>query len=96
MHAATAPGTDAPAALHPTTRLRTRYGAVLKASWGLRHELAGPKRLADERAFPPAALALQDSRPRAMAAFSPPPAGQTTLSANYQTALAPVIAADWQ
>jgi hemolysin D len=36
---------------------------VLKASWGLRHELAGPKRLADERAFLPAALALQESPP---------------------------------
>jgi hypothetical protein len=32
----------------------------------------------------------------AMAAFSPPAAGQTTLPANYQTALAPVIAANWQ
>lgn len=32
----------------------------------------------------------------AMAAFSPPSAGQTTLSASYQTALNPVIAANWQ
>lgn len=31
----------------------------------------------------------------AMAAFAPPPAGQTTLTAAYQTALAPVIAANW-
>ena len=31
----------------------------------------------------------------AMAGFAPPPAGQTTLSAAYQTALAPVIAANW-
>lgn len=31
----------------------------------------------------------------AMAAFSPPAAGQTTLSAAYQTALNPVIAANW-
>ena len=31
----------------------------------------------------------------AMAGFSPPPAGQTTLSASYQTALNPVIAANW-
>ena len=31
----------------------------------------------------------------AMAAFAPPAAGQTTLPANYATALAPVIAANW-
>lgn len=33
---------------------------------------------------------------QAMAAFSPPAAGQTTLPPAYQTALAPVIAANWQ
>ncbi|MEO8389890.1 putative Ig domain-containing protein [Polaromonas sp.] len=32
----------------------------------------------------------------AMAAFSPPAAGETTLPSNYSTALAPVIAANWQ
>lgn len=32
----------------------------------------------------------------AMAAFAPPAAGQTTLAANYATALNPVIAANWQ
>ena len=32
----------------------------------------------------------------AMAAFAPPAAGQTTLPANYATALAPVLAANWQ
>ena len=32
----------------------------------------------------------------AMAAFSPPAAGQTTLPTAYQTALNPVIAANWQ
>lgn len=32
----------------------------------------------------------------AMAAFSPPPSGQTTLPPNYAAALAPVIAASWQ
>ncbi|MDB5814535.1 MAG: hypothetical protein JWN23_1652, partial [Rhodocyclales bacterium] len=31
----------------------------------------------------------------AMAAFAPPSAGQTTLPASYQTALNPVIAANW-
>ncbi|MDY0038031.1 MAG: calcium-binding protein, partial [Zoogloea oleivorans] len=33
---------------------------------------------------------------QAMAAFAPPSAGQTTLPQNYQDALAPVIAANWQ
>jgi hypothetical protein len=33
---------------------------------------------------------------QAMAAFSPPAAGQTTLPPAYQTALASVIAANWQ
>ena len=32
----------------------------------------------------------------AMASFAPPAAGQTTLPSNYQTNLAPVIAANWQ
>jgi hypothetical protein len=32
----------------------------------------------------------------AMAAFTPPPAGQTTLPPTYQDALAPVVAANWQ
>ena len=32
----------------------------------------------------------------AMAGFAPPAAGQTTLSAAYQTSLSPVIAANWQ
>ncbi|MFN5350089.1 MAG: calcium-binding protein, partial [Polaromonas sp.] len=32
----------------------------------------------------------------AMAAFAPPAAGQTTLPADYQTALNPVIAANWK
>ena len=33
---------------------------------------------------------------QAMAAFSPPASGQTTLPQNYQDALSPVIAANWQ
>ena len=32
----------------------------------------------------------------AMASFSPPSSGQTTLPENYQAALASVIAANWQ
>jgi hypothetical protein len=31
----------------------------------------------------------------AMAAFSPPAVGQTTLPVTYQTVLAPMIAANW-
>ena len=37
-----------------------------------------------------------DALVSAMAAFAPPAAGQTTLPANYQTALNPVIAANWK
>ena len=33
---------------------------------------------------------------QAMASFAPPALGQTTLSADYQTKLEPVIAANWQ
>jgi len=39
--------------------LLARYGAVFKAAWAHRKELAGPTRLADEAAFLPAALSLQ-------------------------------------
>ncbi|HEY7987010.1 MAG TPA: calcium-binding protein, partial [Methylophilaceae bacterium] len=43
--------------------------------------------------------ALQDTQVQnlvqAMAAFAPPSAGQTTLPSAYQTALAPVLAANW-
>ncbi len=44
---------------HPVLELLARYGAVLRAAWSARHELAGPKLLADEAAFLPAALSLQ-------------------------------------
>lgn len=46
---------------HPVTELLGRYQAILKAAWQVRHELAGPKRLADEAAFLPAALSLQET-----------------------------------
>jgi hemolysin D len=52
--------TDHPAR-HPAVELLTRYAAVLRAAWAARHELAGPKRLADEAAFLPAALSLQET-----------------------------------
>lgn len=47
----------------PWLDLLARYAEVLKAAWTMRHELAGPKRLADERAFLPAALALEVTPP---------------------------------
>jgi len=48
-------------ARHPVIDLMNRYRAVFKAAWKMRHELAGPQRLADEVAFLPAALSLQES-----------------------------------
>jgi hemolysin D len=46
---------------HPALELLARYKAIVQAAWQARHELAGPKRLADETAFLPAALALQEA-----------------------------------
>jgi hemolysin D len=46
---------------HPAGELLARYKAIFKAAWEARHELAGPKRLADEQAFLPAALSLQET-----------------------------------
>jgi hemolysin D len=51
----------APELRHPLIELLARYRAVLAASWAARHELAGPKRLADEAAFLPAALEIQET-----------------------------------
>ena len=47
----------------PIVELFARYGAVLKCAWTARNELAGPRRLADEKAFLPAVLALQEQPP---------------------------------
>ena len=44
---------------HPGIELLARYRAVLGAAWSHRSELAGPKLLAEEAAFLPAALSLQ-------------------------------------
>jgi hemolysin D len=52
---------EVPALPHPAHALLGRYKAVLGAAWAARHELAGPRRLADEAAFLPAALALQET-----------------------------------
>ena len=50
-----------PSNQHPTRDLLLRYKAILGTAWTHRAELAGPKRLADEAAFLPAALSLQDT-----------------------------------
>lgn len=44
---------------HPAVQLLCRYRAISAAAWLARQDLAGPKRLADEAAFLPAALSLQ-------------------------------------
>lgn len=49
------------AARHPVIELLARYRAILGAAWAARTELAGPRRLADEAAFLPAALSLQET-----------------------------------
>ena len=46
---------------HPALELLARYGAIFRAAWRHRAELAGPRRLSDEAAFLPAALSLQDT-----------------------------------
>lgn len=46
---------------YPVLELLARYKAVFKAAWEYRHELAGPRRMADEVAFLPAALSLQET-----------------------------------
>lgn len=51
----------APPPAHPVIELGRRYLAVFRAAWALRTELAGPKRLADETAFLPAALSIQET-----------------------------------
>jgi hemolysin D len=53
--------TSAATSRHPALGLLARYGAVFRAAWAQRHELAGPKRLTDETAFLPAALSLQET-----------------------------------
>jgi hemolysin D len=46
---------------HPFIELLARYRAVLQAAWQHRTELAGPSRMANEVAFLPAALSLQET-----------------------------------
>ena len=46
---------------HPILELLARYRAIFGHAWAHRAELAGPARLADELAFLPAALSLQQT-----------------------------------
>ena len=59
--ASTGSGQAAATARHPAVELIARYRAIFSAAWKHRHELAGPARLADEQAFLPAALSLQET-----------------------------------
>lgn len=52
------PAVDQP---HPARALLQRYASIFKLAWTHRHEMAGPARLADEAAFLPAALSLQET-----------------------------------
>lgn len=56
-----APQSTRPDAVHPLRELARRYAAVFAMVWQHRHELAGPARHADEAAFLPAALSLQET-----------------------------------
>jgi hemolysin D len=46
---------------HPLLDLLTRNRAIFRAAWDARAELQGPRRLADEAAFLPAGLSLQET-----------------------------------
>jgi hemolysin D len=48
---------------HPVWELLGRYAAIVAAAWAQRKALDGPMRSADEAAFLPAALSLQDTPP---------------------------------
>lgn len=48
---------------HPIFELLAHYRAVFAAAWAARAQLAGPAHLADEAAFMPAALSLQETPP---------------------------------
>ena len=48
---------------HPALDLLTRYGDSFRSAWRARHDVAGPRRLADEQAFLPAAMSLQETPP---------------------------------
>lgn len=52
---------EAPQPRHPILELLARYHAIFQHAWAHRAELAGPARMADEAAFLPAALSLQET-----------------------------------
>ena len=54
-------GEGAPMRVGGLPGLLARHRAVFGAAWQARHELAGPRRMADELAFLPAALSLQET-----------------------------------
>jgi hemolysin D len=58
---AVAPATTPVQPRHPILELLSRYQAIFQAAWAHRAELAGPARMADEMAFLPAALSLQET-----------------------------------
>lgn len=62
MSASPSPASS-PVAAHPLRELLSRYALIFRAAWDQREQLAGPKRLADEQAFLPAAMALQETPP---------------------------------
>ena len=56
-----APAANSPNVRHPAFELLGRYRSIFGVAWKHRQELAGPRRLADEIAFLPAGLSLQDT-----------------------------------
>jgi hemolysin D len=61
MNTPATPQSAAPAPRHPAVELLARYKAIFGAAWAMRHQLAGPQRMADEAAFLPAALSLEST-----------------------------------
>jgi len=52
---------SSPQPRHPVIELLARYKAIFGAAWAMRDQLTGPKRMADEAVFLPAALSLQET-----------------------------------
>ena len=75
--------TPPPPLRHPWLELGARYRAVLAAAWASRHDLAGPRLLAYEAAFLPAALSLQETP-----VHPAPRRAMALISALFATALA--------
>ncbi|WP_372166021.1 HlyD family type I secretion periplasmic adaptor subunit [Xanthomonas axonopodis] len=61
MNASAPRGPAAAESRHPVRLLLQRYADIFRAAWAQRAALAGPPWLADERAFLPAALSLQET-----------------------------------